>query len=184
MSDGDSVDQSTYCPTCGTDLVDQQLEGRTRRYCPNCEQPIYRNPKPCAGVLVVDKRDQVLLVQRTQPPAVGAWSLPAGYLEADEPPAMAAVRELSEETALSLAIEDLQLHDTTFVRHPGRHHVLVVIYTASRSQTTGSVEADSDAAAARFWGLAEFRASGERIEPGYGAILETAIQSARTDGEE
>jgi len=76
------------------ELTDKQVEDRTRRYCQQYEQPIYRNPKPCAGVLVVDERECVLLVKRTEPPAPGTWSIPAGYLEADEPPRQAAVREL------------------------------------------------------------------------------------------
>jgi NADH pyrophosphatase NudC (nudix superfamily) len=54
------------------ELIDKQVEERTRRYCQQCEQPIYQNPKPCAGVLVVDERECVLLVKRTEPPAPGA----------------------------------------------------------------------------------------------------------------
>ena len=86
-----------FCPACGTGLTDRRVEGRDRRFCPACERPVYRNPKPCAGVLVVDG-GRLLLVERTEPPAVGAWSVPAGYLEADEPPRAAAARELREET--------------------------------------------------------------------------------------
>jgi NADH pyrophosphatase NudC (nudix superfamily) len=66
------VDRLTYCPMCGSELVDKQIESRIRRYCQHCEQPIYRNPKPCAGVLAVDERERVLLVKRTEPPAPGA----------------------------------------------------------------------------------------------------------------
>jgi ADP-ribose pyrophosphatase YjhB (NUDIX family) len=89
-----------------------------RRYCQQCEQPIYQNPKPCAGVLVIDDCERVLLIKRTEPPAPGAWSVPAGYLEADEPPSHAAVRELHEETNITLSEDGLQLLDTIFVRHP------------------------------------------------------------------
>ena len=91
------------------ELIDKQVEERTRRYCQQCEQPIYQNPKPCAGVLVVDERECVLLVKRTEPPAPGAWSIPAGYLEADEPPRQAAVRELYEETNVAVSKGDITL---------------------------------------------------------------------------
>ena len=91
---------------CGAELVRRLIEGRDRHFCERCDRPVYRNPKPCAGVLVVNGA-KVLLIERTQPPAVGSWSVPAGYLEADEPPRVAAVRELEEETSVSVSRDSL-----------------------------------------------------------------------------
>ena len=68
-----------FCPRCGAELVRRWIEGRKRNFCKECNRPLYQNPKPCAGVLVVDGVE-VLLIERTQPPAVGSWSVPAGYL--------------------------------------------------------------------------------------------------------
>lgn len=167
-----------YCPICGSNLINKQIEGRTRRYCRRCEKPIYQNPKPCGGVLVVDERERLLLVKRTQPPAPGAWSVPAGYLEADEPPREAAIRELREETGLTVSTDDLQLFETIFVRHPNGRHVLVIIYTTDRSATTGNVIAGSDAAEAQFWDLMELQTSNEQIEPGYVPLFEQALEGA------
>ena len=181
MTSNNTDASPAYCPTCGADLVECHIEGRSRRYCSSCEKPIYRNPKPCAGVLVTDESDQLLLVKRTQPPDVGAWSLPAGYLEADEPPQQAAVRELQEETAVSVSISDLRLLTTTFVDHPNGSHVLVVIYVASRSTTEGAIHPGSDAANARFWGLPALNASDERIESGYWPIFEQALEETGAD---
>lgn len=174
------ADNLGYCPACGTALRDTQIEGRTRRYCPTCTEPVYQNPKPCAGVLVVDDHERVLLVQRTQPPAAGAWSVPAGYLEADEPPQQAAIRELQEETNLAVSMDDLQLFDTAFVRHPDGQHVLLVIYVALRATTTGAVAPGSDAAAAQFWALPELASSDEAIEPGYKPIFTAAVNEFTT----
>ena len=168
-----------YCPMCGTELIDEQIEGRSRRYCTQCETPIYQNPKPCAGVLVVDKRERILLVKRAHPPAPGSWSVPAGYLEVDEPPQEAAIRELSEETGLRVNTDALELLDTAFVRHPDGQHVLVIIYTASRSETNGTVAPGSDAADARFWTLTELETHDEEIEPGYDSILEQAVSEVK-----
>jgi ADP-ribose pyrophosphatase YjhB (NUDIX family) len=165
-----------HCPTCGTALVDRHVEGRTRRYCAVCESPVYRNPRPCAGVLVVDG-GRVLLVRRTEPPAAGAWSLPAGYLEHDEPPRTAAVRELREETGLSAAAEAIDLLDTAFVRHPDGWHVLVVVYVTPRTTTAGDPVAGSDAADARFWNVDELVAGEEPVEPGYEPIIQGAVDA-------
>jgi ADP-ribose pyrophosphatase YjhB (NUDIX family) len=168
------MNTNSYCPQCGEALEVRHVEGRSRDYCAECGCILYRNPKPCAGVIVVDG-PEVLLVKRTEPPAVGSWSLPAGFLEADEPPATAAVRELTEETSLSVAEEDVKLHETSFVERSADEFVLVVIYVAPRSATTGHPAAGSDAAEARFWNLDELRAhSDESIEPGYFELFATA----------
>jgi ADP-ribose pyrophosphatase YjhB (NUDIX family) len=165
---------NSYCPQCGEALEVCHVEGRSRDYCVECDCILYRNPKPCAGVVVVDG-PKVLLVKRTEPPAVGSWSLPAGFLEADEPPATAAVRELTEETSLSVAEADVTLHDTSFVERSADEFVLVVIYAAPRSATTGRPAAGSDATEARFWNLDELRAHpDESIEPGYFELFATA----------
>ncbi|MGH9505490.1 MAG: NUDIX hydrolase [Terriglobales bacterium] len=53
-----------------------------------------------AGVIVRDAR--VLLIQRGQPPAAGLWTLPGGAVEAGEPVRAALIREVREETGLSV----------------------------------------------------------------------------------
>lgn len=164
-----------YCRTCGRRLDRRRIEGRIRAFCPNCTEPRYRNPKPAAGVLVVDT-DAVLLVERTVPPAVGSWSVPAGFLEADERPETAAVRELAEETTIQVDEEKLSLLETNFVTHPDRTSVLVIVYVVPRSDAIGTPEPGSDAAAARFWSLPELDRSDETVEPGYRELLATAIE--------
>jgi len=163
-----------YCHTCGGALVDRQIEGRTRRYCQQCETPIYRNPKPCAGTIVVDG-SRALLVKRTNPPAVGSWSIPAGFLEVEERPEDAAARELTEETNLSVSPADLSLFETNLVVHSDDTYVLVIIYRAERKATDGTVAAGSDAADAKFWELSELLNGDESIEPSYEPIIRTAL---------
>jgi len=119
----------------------------------------------------------VLLIKRTEPPAAGAWSIPAGYLEADEPPRDAAVRELREETNLTLAVDDLQLLDTVFVRRPNGQYVLVIVYGSSRSMATGTIVSGSDAADAQCWEPSALRRSDRRIEDGYDSVLKQAVET-------
>ena len=164
-----------YCPACGNKLETRQIERRSRDYCPVCERVLYRNPKPCAGVLVVDG-PKVLLVERTEPPAVGAWSVPAGYLEHDETPLDAAVRELREETGVRVNTENVALQDTVFVRHPDGTRVLVVIYTAPVTVVDGEPRAGSDAAAARFWDVDTLLAADDDyVESGYESVIGDAV---------
>lgn len=121
---------ANYCPSCGSKLVTRHIEVRKRAYCTQCDKPMYRNAKPCAGAIVVDG-GQALLVKRMNPPAVGSWSIPAGFLELEETPKEAAARELTEETGVAVSKSDLNLFDTNLVSHDDGTHVLVIIYRAT-----------------------------------------------------
>lgn len=95
-----------FCPVCGHVLNTIQAFGRARRFCPACERIIFREHKVAAGVLVEDN-GQVLLVRRRLNPRQGLWSFPAGFVDFDETPPEAAVRECWEETGLEVEIIDL-----------------------------------------------------------------------------
>lgn len=56
---------------------------------------------------VVTWRDQVLLIERGQPPGVGQWALPGGFIDIHEPIVNACLRELTEETGLELTADDV-----------------------------------------------------------------------------
>jgi ADP-ribose pyrophosphatase YjhB (NUDIX family) len=61
-------------------------------------------PIPCAGGIVFDDRRRLLLIRRGRSPALGTWSLPGGRCLPGEPTAEACVRELGEETGLSVRV--------------------------------------------------------------------------------
>lgn len=72
-----------------------------------------------AGVLV-SLRGRVLLVREAHPRLDGeVWSIPSGRVEAGESPGQGAVRELFEETGLSVAVGDLRLQTTSAVAMDG-----------------------------------------------------------------
>lgn len=58
--------------------------------------------KPNAASVALIDRGKVLLVQRARAPWLGLWSLPGGRLEAGETPEQCAIREVREETGLSI----------------------------------------------------------------------------------
>lgn len=96
----------TYCPKCATELVWLSSGDRERPTCPACGFVFYFNPVVGAGALV-ETEGRVVLVRRGVEPKAGLWSLPSGYVEADERAEAAAVRETQEETGLEIELEDL-----------------------------------------------------------------------------
>jgi len=116
-----------YCPRCGHALEDTEAFGRRRRSCPACDQIVFREHKVAAGVLV-EHEGQVLLIRRRFGPRKREWSLPAGFVDFDEDPAEAAVRECEEETGIQVEVKGL-LAVISGREHP-RGADIVIIYLA------------------------------------------------------
>jgi len=89
-----------FCPYCGYKLVRKMLEGRKRLYCSRCSKIYYENPIPVVAVIARDDKGKVLLIKRKIEPRKGEWALPSGFMEIEESPVEAALRELAEETGL------------------------------------------------------------------------------------
>jgi NADH pyrophosphatase NudC (nudix superfamily) len=95
-----------YCPSCGNPTTRKFVHGRDRPVCDHCGRIHFEEPKVAAGALVMQE-GKVLLVRRIMEPKRGMWSLPAGFVDADEDPAAAAIREVREETGMDIEIEGL-----------------------------------------------------------------------------
>ncbi|MFN8528043.1 MAG: GNAT family N-acetyltransferase [Anaerolineae bacterium] len=98
--------QLTYCPVCGHELGQREEGGRVRQACPNCGYVHYVNPVPAVGMLI-EMDGGVVLIRRMHPPHQGRWTLPSGFIEADESAEEAAIREAEEETGLKTEIIEL-----------------------------------------------------------------------------
>jgi 8-oxo-dGTP diphosphatase len=135
-----------FCPHCTAPLVEREAFGRVRLACPACGFVHFQDPK--LGVAVLVERDgAVLLVRRAVEPALGLWGLPAGFVEFDEDPEAAAVRECREETGLTVALGPLLAvrHYEADFRGPG-----VVILYAGRA-TGGRLTPADDVSEAHFF---------------------------------
>ena len=89
-----------YCPLCGSHLSSCEEEGRERLFCPACQWIHYENPLPSAAALVRNEKGEILLVKRGVEPGLEKWALPSGFIEIEETPEEACLRELKEETGL------------------------------------------------------------------------------------
>ncbi|MDX1994256.1 MAG: GNAT family N-acetyltransferase [bacterium] len=95
-----------YCPNCGQKLTQRKEGGRMRPACNNCGYIHYVNPVPGVGLLI-EVAGGLVLIQRRNPPHRGEWTLPSGFVEADESAEEAALREAEEETGLKVEIIEL-----------------------------------------------------------------------------
>ena len=133
-----------YCAHCAGKLLNRHISGRMRPHCPRCDRTVYFDPK-VAVVVFVERDDQVLLIQRAVEPGKGKWALPAGFVDYDEAPEAAAVRETLEETALRIRIDKL------LAVFPKRDHGLANIIIAYSATIVGGEPQAGDDAAAVGW---------------------------------
>jgi ADP-ribose pyrophosphatase YjhB (NUDIX family) len=106
---------------------------------------------PCAGGIVFDDRRRLLLIRRGRPPALGSWSLPGGRCLPGETTAAACVRELAEETGLSVRV--LSFAGSVVREAPGGGSYLIEDYVCE--VTGGTLRAADDALDARWVSLAD-----------------------------
>lgn len=137
-----------FCPRCGSRLLEKFLDGRIRQTCPECQFVLYQNPLPASAV-ILEEEGKVLLVKRKYEPKVGAWTLSAGFIEIDETPEEAAVRETLEETGLDVKIIDL--FDVQGVCESAIDNVVLIVYLVLR--TGGKLKPGDDAEEAQFFPL-------------------------------
>lgn len=117
--------------------------GKVRPVCPQCGWIHFADPKVAAAVLV-ERDGRVLLVRRANDPFRGLWTLPAGFVDAEEDPAEAAARECFEETGLSVRVT--RVLDVIAGREHPRGADFVIVYQAEAVSGEISARDDADAA--------------------------------------
>jgi 8-oxo-dGTP diphosphatase len=128
------------------------------------------------GAVVWRGADRLLLVRRGQPPRQGEWSLPGGRVEPGETLRQALVREVAEETSLTVTVHSLiDAVDLLARDERGAVTAHFVLIDFSAHWTAGEACAASDAAECGWFSPQEAlaRVSWEETR---GVIRQSALQ--------
>jgi 8-oxo-dGTP diphosphatase len=106
---------------------------------------------PCVGAVVKDEQGRLLLIKRGHEPGAGLWSLPGGRIEPGETDAEALVREMLEETGLT--VEPGRLIGG--VKRQGRDGDVLDIRDYAATVISGTLRAGDDAADVRWVSVAD-----------------------------
>ena len=75
---------------------------------------------------IIERDGKILLLKRNQNPFLNSWNLPAGFVEVDENPGQAAIREVLEETGLR--IDPVKLEDIYFYDDDPRGNGILIVF--------------------------------------------------------
>lgn len=127
----------------------------------------YITPKVGAEAAVFDLEGRILLVRRSDD---GLWCVPCGWVEPNESPEEAAVREAREETGLE--VKPLQLVDV-FTRKPGMgygpHTAVAIVYLCEAMG--GTLRGSHEGLEVRYWQIEEV--------PGWHELHQTYAEASR-----
>ena len=87
------------CSQCGSSNINFSVpsgDNRNRYICKDCGYIHYQNPNIVAGS-ILEWNNKILLCKRAIEPRINCWTLPAGFLENEEPLEAGAARECIEE---------------------------------------------------------------------------------------
>ena len=100
----------------------------------------------CVGAVVTDEQGRLLMIKRGHEPGTGLWSIPGGRIEPGETDAEALVREMLEETGLTVQPGRLLGR----VRRPGAGRTVIDIRDYAVTVTGGTQRPGDDAADVRW----------------------------------
>lgn len=118
-----------------------------RKPCPCCGR--YANRGIAIDAIIV-RDGQVLLIKRAREPAKDRWAFPGGHIDWDESVEEAVVREVKEETNLTVTSTKLLGVYSRPSRHPDQ--VIAVAYLV---EISGQPQAGDDAAQAKYFPLSD-----------------------------
>lgn len=146
----ESYKNVNFCQICGSKMeLKADQEEKLRPMCPNCKWTYYKNPIPASACVILNDKNEVVIIKRKYEPNVGGWALPSGYVEIDQTPAECAIEEMKEETGLDGEVIVQLGYDTEF----SPIYEKVISFGFLMKITGGKLQAGDDAAEACYVSL-------------------------------
>lgn len=89
-----------YCPVCGS--ADFLVSSVKSKQCRHCGYELFINPSAAVVAFIRNSRGELLVVERDCEPAKGTLDLPGGFTDIDETVEESVIREIKEETGLTV----------------------------------------------------------------------------------
>lgn len=94
------LEKFSYCPKCGSSHFVESSEKSKK--CENCGFEYFLNPSAAVAAFILNKKGELLVERRKKEPAKGMLDLPGGFADTGETIEESIVREVKEETSLTV----------------------------------------------------------------------------------
>lgn len=92
------LDKFQYCPACGSSHF--EINNVKSKKCKDCGFTYYLNASSATVALIVNEKDELLVVRRKNDPGKDMLDMPGGFIDMDETGEEGMAREVKEETGL------------------------------------------------------------------------------------
>jgi 8-oxo-dGTP diphosphatase len=113
-----------FCPECAERMTPLN---KTRYMCPN-GHIFYNNPHAACCVIFTNDVHELLYAKRARAPKQGKYDFPGGFLNYEESPYPAAVREVREEMGVTVDPHNLQLLDASRIEYDENDAVVDFVF--------------------------------------------------------
>lgn len=94
------LEKFKYCPVCGSKHF--EVHDEKSKKCENCGFVYYLNPSAANVAFITNERGDLLVATRKKEPAKGTLDLPGGFADVGETAEEGVIREVKEETGLTV----------------------------------------------------------------------------------
>lgn len=137
-----------FCPKCGSQYF--EINNFKSKHCPDCGFTYYQNPSSSTAAFVLNAKGELLVVRRGKEPAKGTLDLPGGFVDNGESGEQGIIREVKEETGLTIDHVEYLFSIPNIYRYSGMDiHTLDMFYVCHLDEE--AVPAAADDAEACYW---------------------------------
>ena len=139
------LDKFQYCPICGSPHF--EINNIKSKKCKDCGFSYYLNASSATVALIVNEKDELLVVRRKNDPGKDMLDMPGGFVDMDETGEEAMAREVKEETGLEATEVSYQFsYPNTYLYSGFLVHTLDMFFKV-KVKYLSPIEAMDDAAA-------------------------------------
>lgn len=173
------LDKFKYCPVCGSSHF--EINNVKSKKCQDCGFSYYLNASSATVALILNDKDELLVVRRKNAPGKDMLDMPGGFIDMDETGEEGMAREVKEETGLEATEVTYQFsYPNTYLYSGFVVHTLDMFFKV-KVKDLSHVEAMDDAAAYYWIPLSEIHIEDfafDSIRKGLKRFLATENKSA------
>ena len=139
------LDKFKFCPVCGSPNF--EINNIKSKKCKDCGFSYYLNASSATVALIVNEKNELLVVRRKNDPGKDMLDMPGGFVDMDETGEEAMAREVKEETGLEATEVIYQFsYPNTYLYSGFLVHTLDMFFKV-KVKDLSHIEAMDDAAA-------------------------------------